>query len=293
MSEPNVIELDANGIHFTALSMGQGPLLLCLHGFPDDAHTWRHQMPFFAVAGFRVVAPFLRGYAPTAPSPTGTYQTAALGHDAAALVEALSPNESAYVFGHDWGAFAAYGAALFAPHKVRKLVTAAVPYGARLASAFTTNYEQQKRSWYMFFFQTFLADIAVPHDNLRFIRNLWNDWSPDWKYTEADIGPVLETLSKPGVLDAAIGYYRCMLDPARQDLSLSADQMRLGIEPITVPTMYIHGLGDGCMGVDLAEGMEDSFTAGLAKVLVDGAGHFVHCEKPEQVNREVLKFFRE
>jgi len=290
MAQPQTIEIEANGIRFTALTLGEGPLMLCLHGFPDDAHTWRYQMPFFAGEGYRVVAPFMRGYAPTSPAPNGWYQTAALGRDAAALVDVLSPGRRAVVFGHDWGAMAAYGAALFAPERVEKLVTAAVPYGPRLAAAFTTSYEQQKRSWYMFFFQTFMAETAVAHDNLSFIRRLWHDWSPQWRFTEADIAPVLETLAKPGVLEAAIGYYRSMLNPAHQDPALMADQMRLGLEPIAVPTLYIHGKADGCMGMELAEGMEDSFTGGFEMAAIDGAGHFVQCEKPREVNERVLRF---
>ena len=293
MTEPNRIDLDANGIHFSALSMGQGPLMLCLHGFPDDAHTWRHQMSFFADAGYRVVAPFMRGYAPTSPSPTGTYQTAALGRDVVALLEALSPNEKAVVVGHDWGAIAAYPAALFAPERIEKLVTLAVPYGMRFQMAFSSSYAQQKRSWYIFFFQTFMADMAVPQDGLRFIRNLWHDWSPEWEFTEADIAPTLETLGRPGVLDAAIGYYRCLFNPALQDPALAADQMRINVEPITVPTLYIHGRSDGCMGVEMLDGMEDSFPNGLTKTIVDGAGHFVQCEKPDAVNRLILRFLRE
>ncbi|HXC49688.1 MAG TPA: alpha/beta hydrolase [Candidatus Limnocylindrales bacterium] len=293
MTEPTRIELDANGIHFCALAMGEGPLLLCLHGFPDDARTWRHQMPVFAKAGYRVVAPFMRGYAPTSASPTGTYQTAALGHDVAALIEALSPDGQAVVFGHDWGALAAYGGALLAPGRIRKLITAAVPYGPQVQMAFTTSYAQQKRSWYMFFFQTFLAEMAVVHDDLRFIRNLWHDWSPEWKFTEADIAPVLETLSAPGVLEAALGYYRCTFNPALQDPSLASDQMRIGLEPIDVPTLYIHGRGDGCMGVEVAEGMEGSFLRGFSMAVIDGAGHFVHCEKPDDVNGRVLRFLSE
>ncbi|MFN2378325.1 MAG: alpha/beta fold hydrolase [Candidatus Binatia bacterium] len=292
MSEQTTIELDANGIRFHALTQGSGPLALCLHGFPDDATTWRHQAPVLAAAGYRVVAPYLRGYAPTAPSPQGYYQTAALGRDVVALLDALSPDEPAVVIGHDWGALASYAAAVLAPEKIRRLVTMAVPYGPRLATAFTTNYEQQKRSWYVFFFQTMMAESSVEHDGLRFIRNLWRDWSPDWNFTEADIAPVLATLGRPGVLEAAIGYYRCLLDPARMDPALMADQMRIGFEAVTVPTLYIHGTGDGCMAADLADGMEEVFPAGLEKVFVEGAGHFVHRENPDHVTAEILSFIQ-
>jgi len=161
MSEATTFEVEANGIRFAGFEMGEGPLLLCLHGFPDDARTWRHQMPAFAKAGYRVVAPYIRGYAPTSASPGGHYQTAALGRDVVGLIDALSPKAPAVVFGHDWGALAAYAGALLAPKRISRLVTAAVPYGPRLQTAFLTNYAQQKRSWYMFFFQTFMAEPAV------------------------------------------------------------------------------------------------------------------------------------
>lgn len=288
--ETRTIELDANGIHFVAYERGEGPLLLLLHGFPDDATTWKEQMPVFAAAGYRVVAPYLRGYAPTSASPAGTYQSAALGRDVLALLDALSPDRPAVVFGHDWGALAAYAAALKAPHRIEKLITAAVPYGVRMMEAFTTNYDQQKRSWYIFFFQQPMAEMAVSHDDFRFIRRLWTDWSPTWKHAEADIAPVLATLDKPGVLEAALGYYRCIFDPSKMDPELMTEQMRMGMMPIEVPTLYLHGGDDGCMGQELLEGMEQSFPAGLAKFVVEGAGHFLQREKPGSVNAEVLKF---
>ena len=290
MGDQKSIQVEANGIRFAGFEAGQGPLLLCLHGFPDDARTWRHQMPVFAKAGYRVVAPYLRGYAPTSASPSGTYQTAALGRDIIGLIDALSPGAPAVVVGHDWGALGSYAAALLAPKRISKLVAAAVPYGPRLATAFATNYAQQKRSWYVFFFQTLMAEMAVAHDDLRFIRNLWHDWSPTWDFTEADIAPVLETLGKPGVLEAALGYYRCLFDPNRLDPELMAEQMLFGQAPVQVPTLYLHGADDGCMGLELTESMEDAFPAGLEKKVIEGAGHFMHCEKPAAVNTKILKF---
>lgn len=289
-TEPKTIEVEANGIRFTCLEQGEGQLMLCLHGFPDDATTWRHQMPVFAKAGYRVVAPYMRGYAPTSPSPIGVYQSAALGHDVAALLRALAPGQKSIVVGHDWGAIAAYGGALFAADHIEKLITSAVPYGPSMAMAFTTDYVQQKRSWYIFFFQTLLADMAVANDDLRFIRNLWRDWSPSWKHTEADIASTLETLAKPGVLDAALGYYRCMFNPALQAPELAEDQGRMVGEPITVPTLYLLGPEDGCMGMNLADGMEASFPAGLTKVVIEGTGHFMHREKADDVSAQILKF---
>src|SRR5205807_3317041 len=108
----------ANGIQFHYLEAGSGPLVLCLHGFPDHARSFRFQLPALAKAGFRAVAPYLRGYAPTDVPEAGPYQSAALAKDAVALIDALSPKEPAFVFGHDWGALAAYGAAILAPNRV-------------------------------------------------------------------------------------------------------------------------------------------------------------------------------
>ncbi|MBI5506760.1 MAG: alpha/beta hydrolase, partial [Deltaproteobacteria bacterium] len=196
----------------------------------------------------------------------------------------------AVVFGHDWGAMAAYGAAVLGPEKVERLIAAAVPYGPKLATAFTENYAQQKRSWYMFFFQGPLAEMAVGANELRFIRNLWKDWSPGWNTPEADIAPVLATLAQPGVLEAALGYYRCLFNPALQDPALMADQMQIGVAPVTVPTLYLHGRDDGCMGLEMCDEMESAFPAGLEKVVIDAAGHFVQLEKPEQVTGEILRF---
>src|SRR5580700_7247857 len=103
--------VSANGLEFACLTDGpeNGPLALCLHGFPDTAHTWRFLLPELAAQGFHAVAPFLRGYAPTEIPPDGHYQTGALISDANALHRALGGRDDAVIIGHDWGALAAYG----------------------------------------------------------------------------------------------------------------------------------------------------------------------------------------
>ncbi|MFQ5478339.1 MAG: alpha/beta fold hydrolase [Candidatus Binatia bacterium] len=289
MRNAETVELEANGIRFSAYRWGVGPLVLCLHGFPDNAHSFRHQVAPLVSAGYRVVAPYMRGYAPSSAAPDGVYQSAALSRDVVALIEALG-EEDAVVFGHDWGALAAYGAAAFRPERVKKLVAAAVPYGPSLLNAFATDYEQQKRSWYMFFFQLPLADVALAHDDYVFVRKLWRDWSPGWDFPEEEMDSVRATLAQPGVAEAALAYYRCMYQPELQSPELADEQAALGMVPINVPTLYLHGESDGCLSGELLEGMESMFPSGLITRLVKGAGHFVHREKPEEVNRALLDF---
>ena len=103
--------VEANGVTFHCLTAGSGPLALCLHGFPDTPHSWRHLMVDLARAGYRAVAPFQRGYAPTTVPADGRYQSGVLSVDANALHEALGGDGSAVLIGHDWGAAAAHGAA--------------------------------------------------------------------------------------------------------------------------------------------------------------------------------------
>src|SRR5512140_3768095 len=202
MADFKIGSVTANGVRFATLEAGDGPLVLCLHGFPDHARSFRHQLPALAAAGFRAVAPFMRGYAPTESPADGVYQSAVLAQDAVALIGALG-YESATIFGHDWGAVAAYGAAILAPEKIAKLVTAAVPHGPSVLNAFLSDYDQQRRSWYMFFFQHPFADAAVAHDDFRFIERLWQDWSPGWTHPAEEMEALKATFRSPGVAQAA------------------------------------------------------------------------------------------
>jgi pimeloyl-ACP methyl ester carboxylesterase len=279
----------ANGITFATLEAGDGPLVLCLHGFPDHARSFRHQLPALAAAGYRAVAPFMRGYAPTDVPPDGPYQSAVLAEDAAALIEALG-HERAAVFGHDWGAVAAYGAAVLAPERVSHLVTAAVPHGVAFPTALLTNYDQQRRSWYMFFFQTPFADMALPFDDYRFIARLWADWSPGWQAPDDEMAALKDTFRQAGVTAAALAYYRETLNPTNQRPALAELQARVSTAPIPVRTLYFHGARDGCVGVELLAGMEQLFPQGLDTVIVPDAGHFVHQERPDLVNARLLEF---
>jgi pimeloyl-ACP methyl ester carboxylesterase len=278
-------------VTFEALEEGAGPLVLCLHGFPDDAHSWRHQVPVLVGAGFHVVTPFMRGYAPTSAPADGRFDAMALGEDVAALLDALGADD-AIVIGHDWGAAATYFGALLASQRMRKIVTLAVPYGPGFFRALRESYAQQRRSWYMLFFQHALADEALARDDFAMIEHLYRDWSPSWRPSSEKLRSVRETLARPGTLQAALGYYRHTMrpvfdNPAQLDTMLQA----MGV-PLQVPALYLHGAEDGCIGVELARDVEPYFARGVRVEIVDAAGHFLHQERPEVVNRAILDFLR-
>ncbi len=279
-----------NNLEIAYLACGDdGPLAVCLHGFPDTAWTWRHLLPQLAAAGFRAVAPWLRGYAPTAVPADGWYQSGALVRDAVGLHEALGGDGDAVVIGHDWGARAANGAAAFAPERWRRVVTMAVPPAAAVAEGFLT-YRQLRRSWYMFFFQNPLADFVVGADGMSFIDSLWADWSPGYTSHGEDVDHVRDALGDPANLAAALGYYRATFQPELQSPDLAAEEAAVGALP-PQPHLYVHGVDDGCMGIEVAEKASQYLTVEGSQVdLVQSTGHFVHLEAPDHVNETVVRF---
>ena len=279
----------ANNTEFSYLECGSGKLALLLHGFPDTAQTWRHLMPQLANAGYRVVAPFMRGYAPSAVPTDGCYQTAMLARDANALHEELGGDGDAVIIGHDWGAPSVYGAAIDAPSRWKKVVGMAVPPTAALGLAFVQNLEQIKRSWYMFFFQHGLADLVVGANNHAYIEMLWRDWSPGYD-ASFDLDGVKKSLADPKNLQAALGYYRATLGDGYRDPSLKALQDQMGSAVPTQPLLYLHGANDGCIGAEVVEAAKSMSPANVKFAIVKDAGHFLQLEQPQKVNKLICDF---
>ncbi len=288
---PRTIETTTLAFHALEAGPATGPVALCLHGFPDDATTWRHQTPALVEAGYRVVTPWMRGYAPTTQPADGRYDAMALGEDVAALLDALDARD-AVVIGHDWGAVATHFGALLAAPRIRAIVTLAVPYGPGFIRALREDYAQQRRSWYMLFFQHRLADEALARDDFAFVERLWRDWSPGWTPPREALAAVKDTFRRPGTAAAALAYYRASMGPVF-DAPEQLDDMLAGMGvPIPAPALYLHGANDGCVGAELARGLDAYFPAGLRTEIVPDAGHFLHQERPDEVNRLVLDFLR-
>lgn len=267
----------AQGMDFACLRWGeQGPLVLLVHGFPDTAQTWDAVGPALAADGFRVVAPFTRGYAPTAVPPDDRYDADTLGADVAAIIEALGES-SAIVVGHDWGASAAYAAAALYPERVEKLVTAAIPHPASIKPTLGL-------LWGARHFVAFKLPGAArrfARDDFSGVRTVYERWSPTHDWPEEEFEGVKNSFSAPGCLDAAMGYYR--------DLSATPSP---GVRKrISVPTLILGGRDDGVATEAAFEASRSRFTGPVEIKMLPG-GHFLHREHPAPFIAALRGFLR-
>jgi pimeloyl-ACP methyl ester carboxylesterase len=281
--------IQANGRTVHAVETGEGPLVIAMHGFPDLPVSFRHQIPLLAENGYRVVAPYLHGYCAGTPSD-GQFELAVLIQDLLALIDQLT-DEPAILIGHDWGAAAVRGAAILAPEKIDRIIGMSIPPPGNFRQALLTNPVQQRRSWYMYFFQLPMAEMAIAHNDFAFIEQLWREWSPGWHCPQGVMDEIKTAFRHPSVLKAALGYYRSQFNPALQQQELADIRKRLG-DPVPVPAMHLHGADDGCLDVSTTDGMESSFSNYFEKHIIPSAGHFVHQEQPEAVNRLIMEFLK-
>ena len=269
--------VQANGLGFSYLEQGAGPLVLLLHGFPDTPYTWDHVIPAFAEAGYRAVAPFTRGYHPTEIPADGAYDADSLGRDVLALIAALAGEAGAIVVGHDFGASAAYAAAAQGPTIVRLLVTLGIPHPRSIRPT-------PKVLWNLRHFavlrRTGAAD-RVLRDDFAYLDELVQRWSPGWKVPPGETTHVKATFAAPGSLDAALGYYRAL------GMRLPASH-RL---PITVPAIAFAGTDDN-IRPRAYEKARHCFAGSYEVVQVPG-GHFMHREHPAEFAAELVRVVRD
>jgi pimeloyl-ACP methyl ester carboxylesterase len=271
--ETGWLPVRANGIDFAFLTWGEGPLLLLLHGFPDTAHTWDDLGPRFAREGWRVVAPFLRGYAPSGRPTRDDYGAETLGRDVAALIEALGA-DSAVVAGHDWGAMAAWSAASLAPERVARLVAVAIPHPSSLRPT-------PSNLWGVRHFAVLRlpgAAARFARDDFAGIRELYERWSPAHVWPDTEFEAAKNAFAAPGGLAAALGYYRCA--------GLPPPALR---RPVQVPTLVVGGTHDGVASAVDFEGSRAWVAAPTEVVMVPG-GHFLHREHPDAFFEAVRGF---
>lgn len=277
---------------FSAQLFGEsGPIVVCLHGFPDNYLTFRYQVPALVRAGYRVLLPVLPGYDPASVDPDGRYQVTELVRWLEGWLDFLN-EEKVHLVGHDWGAAVTWLAAVMIPGRLYSITSIAIPSLHHLARGLLRHPGQLRKSWYMGFFQLpLLPERALTLGDGWLIRRLWRNWSPGWDAPDGQLYSVCNDLQQPGVAAAALGYYRCLFrlfDPEnRAGRALLARKVDL-------PTLMISGGRDGCLDTRLFEEglVEADFAGGVELYRLMGAGHFCHLEKPELVNRKLLTFLR-
>lgn len=285
---PEISRLDTPRGHFVAHGFGDpsAPLVLALHGFPDTPASWAPLATLLADAGYRTVAPFLRGYAPS--TLAGPFDVESLADDVRALADALSPDAPIVVLGHDWGAAITYVAAARFPERIRCAITLAVPHPLSFLRALARSPAQLRRSWYMALFQLpRVAERLLARDDFALVERLWRDWSPGHHASPEELRELKRCLraSLPGPLE----YYRAMGWPPRAALA----RIRLGATPerrVKVPLLYLAGADDGCIGPDVGRGQEAHFDGPFRSEVLPGVGHFLQLERPDLVAHAILRW---
>ena len=273
-------------LHYVVAGEGNAePLVLLLHGFPEFWYSWRAQIPALAAAGYRVVAPDLRGYNTSDKPPRARdYRVEALARDVRQLVEHLG-EERALVVGHDWGAAVAWMVAMLHPEVVERFAILNLPHPVRLLRGLPDP-RQLLRSWYMFFFQLpALPELLLRAGDYYIPRRLFErDPINPAAFDELDLQRYRAALAKPGALTASINYYRALF--RRNPLSL----MR-SLRTISAPTLVVWGLRDRFLRSELVA--PDPEWVPDCRVQRLEASHWVQLDAPERVNRLLLEFFAE
>ncbi|HET6874202.1 MAG TPA: alpha/beta hydrolase [Acidimicrobiales bacterium] len=257
---------------------GEGTPVVLLHGFPDSGRLWRNQVAALSGAGFKVIAPDLRGYgASDKPSGVDAYNILHLVADiGAVMADAGVPK--AHVVGHDWGAAVAWALASVAPDAVDRLVALSVGHPSTfLGTPGHPDYEQMQKSWYMLLFQ--FAGIAEEWLSAEKWAN-FRGWSG-----HPDCDAVISELEAGSSLTPGLNYYRANVAPE------SFAGAPLELPPVQAPTMGVWSTGDFALGETQMLRSADQVAGAWRYERVEGPGHWMQLEAPDEVNRLLLDFF--
>jgi len=276
--------VEANGIRFHCQVEGSGPLVLLLHGFPQFWYEYRHLMPALAAAGFRAVAPDMRGIGDTSrPNRIEDYQLRILGDDVAALIEALGERK-AHVMGHDWGGIVASEAALSHPEAVDRLILVNGPPAITLGRAIHHSWRQRFRSSYVLFFRIpRLPEWWLTAGHGRAMTFLLSDG----QFSPKDVAVYRDAICQPGAAWAGLAYYRSIAHTIQDDAN------RLRGKTIGSPTLVLWGERDRALRRDLALRLDSQFTAPPRKAFFPDVAHWLIEDRPDDVARLVIDFLNE
>lgn len=314
--EPKLRFVETNGISMRVAEMGQGPLVVLVHGWPESWYSWRYQLKALSEAGYRAVAPDMRGYGKTdKPAAVEDYDIQQLTADIAGLVDALG-EESAILVGHDWGAIVSWNAMLFYPEKFSALVAMSVPYQGRAPVSPIDSMRQRvgDNFYYILYFQEWnMAEREFDADPRGVLSRLYlspdspreapqvrdrkrsaGGWIPrmgapkalpPW-LSQEDLDYYVKEFSEAG-FRGGINYYRNF----HRNWELTA---QFANTTIKAPVTFIAGARDSVIGGRTAEqlqaGMEPVVEDLRRVTLIPNAGHWVQQERPEETNAAMLEF---
>ena len=275
-----------NGISLHVAECGpeDGPLLLLLHGFPEFWYAWRQHMPLLAAAGYRVVAPDLRGYnLSDRPTDIADYGLEVLGRDVTGLIDAYG-RDRAFVVGHDWGGALTWRVAQAHPERVISAAAINCCHGDVLRRAALTRLSQARRSWYILFFQLpWLADKWLATDGFERLSRVLVSTSARNTFSAEDLAAYRAAWGQPGAITAMLSWYRAALrHPAPKPER----------ERIAAPFLLIWGDADHALGFELTGPSLALCDDGHLERVV-GASHWVHLEQVEQVCASLIAFFKD
>jgi pimeloyl-ACP methyl ester carboxylesterase len=295
VTEPQWFDVAAPTVQLRALTWGpaDAPIALCLHGFHDTAYSWRKVAPALVNAGWRVVAPFMRGYLPSSLPSDGSYHVGAVMDDALRVLDAAGPTGRDVFIGHDWGAIAAAGLAAMPDSPFSKAVIMSVPltaafrpfgrlpHSARLAAKLP---RQLLHSWYIMYFQLpWLPDRSASW----VIPRLWRQWSPGY-HADEDLRYVDAAIGTPERWRAALGYYRATVRGSRPP-DQYAELNKHWLQAPRLPTLYLHGTDDGC-SEDYTPWIERVLPDESEVALIENGAHFLQLDQPDVVARHIVDF---
>ena len=274
---------DLGDVRLHYVEVGEGPLVLLLHGFPQFWYQWRHQIPALVEAGFRVVAPDMRGYnLSDKPLGVGAYRVELLARDVERLIRTCGEG-TADVVGHDWGAIAAWVAAMRHPERVEKLAILNVPHPARSLDGLLSPM-QLLRSSYVFFFQIpRLPEKVIRAGDFALLRSVFRrDPVRPGAFTAEDIERYAGAMAQPGALTATLNYYRALLRYPGESRAL--------LKRVEAPVLVIWGERDRSLSRRLAEPPRLWVPNLLRVERLREASHWVAEDRPREVNTLLLDF---
>jgi pimeloyl-ACP methyl ester carboxylesterase len=276
--------IDANGIRFHYLTDGAGPLVILLHGFPQHSYEYRHLVPALAQAGYRAVAPDMRGFGATSrPVRIRDYALQTLGDDVAAMIDALG-EPKAHVLGHEWGSIVAAEAALSHPDKVDRLILVNGAPEITLGRAIHHSWLQRIRSLYVLYYRF----PRLPEWSLTVLHGrVMNLIFSDGAFSAEDLAVYRDAICEPRAAWAGLAYYRSIARTIKDD----ADRLRG--KRITSPALILWGQRDWTLNRDLPQWLDRQFTNPPQKVFFPDVGHWVIEARPDVVARTVIGFLGE